>query len=652
MTSRLTSLAAALAFAGMAAPLLADNAGIQITATRLPAKAADQAVNLTVISRDDIDRSAATTIPDLLANVAGVTVRKLDSTDNGSIDLRGFGITGPSNTLILLDGVRLNDNDLSAPKLASIPLERIERIEIIRGGSVAWGSGSTGGVINLITRRDNSTALGVRLGSNDHREFSASGHINVGQHLSLRLDGRALDTDGFRANSGHRGRNGSAELAYRDGDTRFSAGYANEQDDFRFPGARSVNPATGVNQFLNDTWGSSTLADHGETDNERFTVHGEGRIAAWRWAVDASRREKTVDSHFEDAFGGTTQAHGEVRDQRVSPRASYDFGAGLLSFGIDLGRIRASNMLDYRSPGFNYASANQSKQTVRALWADLGYALSTTTRINVGARSEHMKQTVTASGAPAVERSESPSALQLGVRQQLGSDLSLFARLGQSYRLPNADELVDNAQLAPQRGRDIEAGLDAKLGGGTLRLSAFNLRLTNEIAYQPFAGPFGFGQNINLQPTRREGLSADWSQAFGDLDYGINATLQQAEFRSGAYGAGDLNGKRVPLVPKTLLNLRAGYTFTSATRLDASVHAVGDARLDNDQTNTGPKLPGYATVDIKLSHRWQDWQFALAGRNLGDKRYASYGIRSTFGPNYNLYPEPGRRWFASADYRF
>ena len=124
-----------------------------VTAQRVPSDAATLPVAVSVITAEDIAASSARTMQDLLSTQAGIhLLNTSSSTDNAIVDLRGFGMTGASNTLILVDGVKQNTNDLSAPNLGVVPLDQVERIEIARG-SVQYGGG-TGGVINIITRRD------------------------------------------------------------------------------------------------------------------------------------------------------------------------------------------------------------------------------------------------------------------------------------------------------------------------------------------------------------------------------------------------------------------------------------------------------------------------------------------------------------------
>src|SRR5712664_1480853 len=127
---------------------------VVITATRFPDSKRDLPVGVTVITADDIRKSASSNLGDILAQFGLLQIRDLAGTQNPQLDLRGFGITGDQNTLVLLDGLRLSESELVSAQLSSIPLESIERIEIVRGGgAVLYGGGASGGTINIITRR-------------------------------------------------------------------------------------------------------------------------------------------------------------------------------------------------------------------------------------------------------------------------------------------------------------------------------------------------------------------------------------------------------------------------------------------------------------------------------------------------------------------
>ena len=133
--------------AGITAP------GIVVTASRFDDAPARLPIGVSVITAGEIADSGVTTIPELLARQPGFFVRDNIGSPNKQIDLRGFGATGDQNTLILLNGQRISENEQSSADLASIPLASIERIEILRGsGAVLYGGGATGGTINIITK--------------------------------------------------------------------------------------------------------------------------------------------------------------------------------------------------------------------------------------------------------------------------------------------------------------------------------------------------------------------------------------------------------------------------------------------------------------------------------------------------------------------
>src|SRR3989454_7676028 len=141
------SIVAALAAA--AAPLTLaqspEDPAVIVTATRFPDSVLAAPVGVTVITSEDIRNSTATSVAEVLNKLGGVHTRiNFLGTPDLPIDLRGFGVTGDQNSLVLLNGQRISENELAAAKLTGIPLNAIERIEIVRGsGSVLYGGGTT-----------------------------------------------------------------------------------------------------------------------------------------------------------------------------------------------------------------------------------------------------------------------------------------------------------------------------------------------------------------------------------------------------------------------------------------------------------------------------------------------------------------------------
>lgn len=662
-----------------------DGDTVVISGTRLKAPAADQPVNLTVITRTDLDHSTASTVAEALASVAGVGFRRLYG-EGAAIDLRGFGVSGSSNTRILLDGISLNDNDLSSPNLRGIPLDAVERIEIIKGGAVAWGGGTTGGVINIVTRQGAaalSSHVSAKLG-NQRNEEIAAGLQHRAADWGFQLNARHASDDGDRDNSRETNRSVLADLSYRIDSTRLALALGHDQQDNRLPGSRTVNPITGQDDFHRYPSGTATPNDWANTSSNRAVFRTEGKGPAIDWSVDISHRSKTTTGFFDDYLSTTKSQYAsadrrEGKEDRVSPRFSLDyqvFGvAQELNAGVDWSDAHSTQLTKSGPAAASDATAfrwnSESQLKTRAIWLDHGTTISTGTRLTVGIRKEHSDQQVQYFGYDAnynkVRLSQnsnaSPFAWQLGLRQGLADGLSLYAKAGRSFRVANADELVGSPDLKPQRSLDAEIGLEARDGGFRHRIAAYRMSLHDEIHYQAYVTDYGsygyFGSNVNLDPSRRQGIELESAWRGDGVDISANLTYAQAEFVSGAYNGLSFAGKTVPLVPRWKANIKAGYQLSGADRVDATLRMVGKRYLDNDQLNAAPELAGFGVLDVKYSHRVGALQLDIVAQNIGNQLYADYGARSTgrinattLNTRYNVYPESGRQWWVKGSYVF
>src|SRR5574340_1163956 len=195
---------------------------IVVTPTRFSDLASDRAVNVTVITRDEIERNPAVTLPEILQDHAGIGMRDLygNNASNSTVDLRGFGAAAGQNTLVLVDGVRQNDIDLSGVVWSAIHLSAIERIEIVRGGnSVLHGAGAVGRVISF-----------------NSRGLQATGNL-VGENAGLTLAASNDRSDGGRDNNENRQDSfyGNARWKLDRGAIGFKLGAATQR--LRLPGA-------------------------------------------------------------------------------------------------------------------------------------------------------------------------------------------------------------------------------------------------------------------------------------------------------------------------------------------------------------------------------------------------------------------------------
>lgn len=639
-----------------------------VTATRFNSTPEASSVSVAVITAEDIKKSTAQTLPALLAQHAGIQVRSNDGTPDMAIDLRGFGMTGNQNTLVLLDGQQLNDIELTSIRWSAIPLDSIERIEIINGsGAVLYGGGATGGTINIITKRPGKDAKGAasaRVGSYNTKEWQLSLGAS-GEHTGMHISASTLDSANYRVNN-------SIAQSNLEGDVRTEAGHGDvvlkfgmDSQNLRFPGARRVDPTIGQNQLATDRRGATTPLDYGKRQGGHVSLGTSQQLDFGELAAELAYRDKKQQAYLgsyldTDLSRLSFTPRMKVAHQLGGAGNELVVGADLANWDYD--SIRSTSPATTGTPVAHVLA----KQSNRALYAQNTARLSAYTKLTLGARTQRTdyraRDTVNPAAYASANQGRSVNVYELGLRHDLNPALSLFGRIGRSFRVATVDEIYDPfgggwplfdsriTMLEPQTSLDREIGLDYKSGASKMRAAVYWLDLSNEIHYNAITFT-----NMNLSPTRRYGLELEGSHAYSDkFEMGAAYSYTVAKFRDGIYSGVNVSGNNIPLVPKQRLALTASWKFSEKTALSGNAIYVGEQHFDNDQANTfGKKTPSYTTVDIKLSHQEGSWSLAAAVNNLFNEKYFTYAVASTFTPGvYNAYPMQERNLSMSARYSF
>ncbi len=660
-----------------------------VTATRFEDRYLDKPVNVTVITAEDIQQSTAKTVPDLLSEQAGVFLHDFfgNNAATTTVDLRGFGITGAQNTLILLDGRRLADNDLSGVQWSGVPLAAIERIEIVRGsGAVLYGDGAVTGVINIITRSPeaigNFAAAQILAGSHDTRQGQLYANY-FSENLGLNLIASNYTSDGYRDNNTNRQSNVQAEMRLLTEGGDVSVKIGDDNVGTRLPGARTVQPSAGLNELETDRRGTSTPLDYAQRRGNRATFDWRHETGIGQLSLSAGYRDKEQTSNFD--FGGFPDYRvAELDVLSISPRMKFPQPlAGLpntLIAGVDWYRwdyrLRLSNSSGNIAQPFNTVDATQENTAIY---------LQNTTQITprlttiAGARLERYQIDATdlydpaapggalGSGAAPDSQDKTEYAYELAARYEFAPAWAVLGRLGRSYRFANVDEIYEFTPLfarefqllRPQTARSYEAGVEHRRADARFRATFFTIDVKDEIHLDVYSTGIG---NTNLPPSRRRGLELEVQQTVGrSLTLGANYTFVDAKFREGVLPGSPFTqpnvvvaGKTVPLVPRHKLNVSASWDFAPGARLNALVTYVSDQFMDNDEGNTFfTKIPAYTVADLKLVHESGGWRLGAAVNNLFDERYYNYAVRSQFvADRYNAYPLPERNFTLTAEYAF
>ena len=612
----------------------AQDDAVVITATRFPDAKRDLPVGVTLITADDIQQSASSNLAEILAQFGLVNIRDNSGTPNQQIDLRGFGITGDQNTLLMVDGIRLSENELSTAQLSTIPLETIERIEIVRGsGAVLYGGGATGGTINVITRRaepGKAAGYGVgRAGGYGTRELRA-GYRNMEERLGVSLDVSNETTEGYRRNNEFRQTNVAGLLEARGDQGRAYLRAAIGRQDLHLPGALTEAQIAADPRQAGPV-GTATRDDNG------LTLGGTWNTGRNELAADLAYRSKYAPARF--TFGEI-----DTRVERWSflPRSKLRFDALGREHDATVGIDVEDWELDSRSAFGNRLGTQEN----RALYALGNFWVADRTRLVLGGRYQRSNVSLTPDSANYTLR-----AYEAALRQRLAGGWSAYGKFGSNFRLANFDEICFFAcaspLLKPQTARSGELGAEYDARGLRLRAAVFDIRLQDEIYFSPLVF-----DNINLPPTRRRGfeLEGAW-RAAPAIDLRASLALSDARFRSGVIGGTDVSGKHVPLVPQAIATTGVAWSMTGQRRLNVNARYVGRQYYDNDQANTFRRMPAYTLVDAKLEQKLGRATLAFEVRNLFDKEYYSYGIRNGAGTSFNAYPQPERALYLSLAYR-
>lgn len=644
------------------------------------APSADAARNVTVLTARDIARSSASSVADLLATEANLPLQSYFGNDrSATLDMRGMGESAGSNVLIVVDGVVLNENDLSGANLSSLSLSDVRQIEVVRGGgAIEHGSGAVAGVvrINTLPELDDGERRGraqVRVGTLGERIGDLQLATRIGAWTPVLQLHRGQEP-GWRDNSEFDSTRAAFTLRWQAslGDVKADAHAraTRQRDRYGLPGPVSRDVfESGSERELRST---QAPLDGGRTELDRQDLGASfdfGTIGQLTWT--SSHRERHNPFYI-----GVDASRPLAEQEQLTTSERWDHQLKH-RVGFDLAGRRQEVSLGWSRMDGEYArwdrpSSAPDHTRLQGEAASNAWTLATTLSphsaitVQAGARWDHFESTrrtqqwsrdcafapfpVLVCSPYAYEDTQAPMAGdwfnrlgELGVVWQPGADTSFFARRNGTFRAPNLDELNKAAQnLRPQRGVTQELGWRQRAGERlSWSMTWFDLHLQDEIYYG--REPNGDEVNRNRdEASRRQGieLAGRWQPARG---WRLNGML--------SYLVPSLAGRSgdIPLVARTTASLTLDWQPSTAWQAALSVRHVGPRRDGNATDADNPplaRLRAYQVVDAVVRHRLDDLELALGVSNLLNERYSTLAYSQTY------YPMPGRQAHLTASLRF
>ena len=579
---------------------------VVVTAARLPQPLDAALSSVTVIRRPDIERTQARTLDELLAGVEGLSIAGGGGLGKvSSVFVRG---AESDHTLWLVDGVRIGSVTTGTPALQDLPLDTIERIEIVRGPrSSLYGADAIGGVVQIFTRRGRDARPSLRLSSGSNGTWQASGAAGFrGERAWVDLQATQLRTAGINACLGLPFPPGGGCFASEPDEDAYRNTALNLRAGLRFG-------ATGVTEAFVQRAEGSTEFD-GTFTNQSDIVNAVAgvRLSAkptprWSTTLQAGRSEDRADNFLDGVPAGVF----DTRRDSVSWQNEFDAGA--------LGRVVAG--LDWLED----RAASDTRYVVRSRRNFAGFAQFATRLgrhdLEFAARLDDNQQF-----------GSNPTG-SLGWGTALAPGLRVYASLGNAFKAPTFNELYfpffGNPDLEPERAVTFQAGLKQTTAWGRWTLAAFASDVDQLIAFD--SRTF---LPANLTRAELRGIDGSLAWRGGPWTLEQSLTLLDARDRGTRATRGNELARRPRIAGRSTVGWSGG-----AVELAASVQFAG--RRYDDLANSR-RLGSYAVVDLTGSWRASPaFELQLRVANLADRRYETAW----------LYPALGRELMFSVRYR-
>ncbi|MGA2774802.1 MAG: TonB-dependent receptor [Candidatus Omnitrophota bacterium] len=629
--------------------------------------------SVSVITPADIRNSNAEETVDMFRSIPGLTVRDLYG--NGTkvaVDIHGFGEQAALNVLVLVDGRRVNDVDLSGVDWKQIPLDQVERIEIIRGGAAAvlYGDNASSGVINIITKKGEGKPkvnLKVEYGSYDKNAQKLSLGGSIDNKFSYLFNLGRDATNGYRNNTFDKNNDFASNLEYKFNDifsTHFNSGF--HAATFGLPGALFQNDI--------DEHGRSYARyanDHVNNKDYYFVTGVDSKPIGWGdFNVDFSYRIKDTDSYF--LSSGLYTERNKIETFGVTPK--YTLGHDIfdrenkLLAGFDYYRSF------YNSDQFNQANdsdiinfTNICKTSLAGYLQD-EFSIFKQLVLTGGYRYEIARYGFSYHdnywGSPDQDTKlyAKMNAFNTGLIYNYNGDSSVFFNAGKSFRFPEVDEFTYldsswhtqlNTELQPQSAINYQLGLRQKFSERfKASISLFRMNVKDELYFN--GDPLGNNRNGNYDKTVHQGFEFSLDAKLNtDINLYGNYTFTNAYFDGGQY-----DNNAIPMVPQHKGSVGLRWALPGNFMLNLTGTYVGQRYFLNDQANAYSRLNGYMIADTNLSWRHKDLTVTFGINNLFDKQYSEFaGILSSFSSGHTIgdkfyYPNPGRNFSLKIDYTF
>lgn len=679
------------------------NSGIVLNATKIQQDYVEinrlkETKEIIVLQKKDILEKGYTSVSQALNDVPSIMV---GATGSGDIDIRGQGSDQSQRNLqVLIDGAPITTlvNHPLQSNYDIVPIEQIEKIEIVPGGgSVMYGSGAVGGIINITTNLRNASnqksSVATEWNSKGYR-LNAAVIAPLGDKAQMEVDYSKINRDLYFVNT------------YRDSEYYAVGVHAQptEKQYFTFRASHLKEEGQHIENI-----NAKTLASVGRnyvpdyvTETIGLDEEGHKITQERRRYLIGERELNTYSAHYRNDFSDKWYFDGEffyneghyMNSQYADKKMDHDTRGTRMKFGYDYGNednllIGIDYMQQKASLDYNdYKLLNYKKKTYKAVPYSFNYDKKTKAlyvlntikngrfTMTQGLRREAIdwafdKTGNNISGADTAERNNVAAELSMAYHY---SDLGrVYARWERGYTTPDGIQISDEVkvngikQYVPTQADDeifniYEIGVRDKIGASAVSLTAFYNETDNQMNRFYLLDKNGLSyQTLNLLKTKRHGVELTLSQRVGKWKFQEGFTYLKGKSDYTDWGRDYMveNGKKVvsftrsglKKVPKYKALLRADYSANDKLTVGLKYTFFGKYNnfLYDADKEDGGIMHSYGLFDINVTYKaTQDLTWYAGISNVFNKRYYEYG-----GDGFYTYvPGAERLYFGGAKYSF
>ena len=623
------------------------------------------ASNPSIVTAKEIEEKNYKTVDEILADIPSVNIVKQGK--DSIIDLRGQGDKAKQNVQILVDGVQMNslDTSMTATPINTISPDSIERIEVLPGGgSVLYGSGTSGGVVNIITKKGTGRKATVGF---DHGQYGSNKtNVAVGEsfgNFDVNLAYTKNNAKGYRDYDKSDSDYFQGDIRYRISDTQnIGFKYSKYKADESYPSMLTKEQVdedrkqTGMYSGKLGKEIGTTDTDKNEyvlTYNNRLTTNLDFNLTGF---YQKTTMDTKMSSFAENsAMDVSVWQDGKFEDKKwgIKPKFRYSYGEGSsLIFGMDYinnkaTRYSGTTTLMRGTTSLSETTNDLEKETISGyvmnnyVWGNFEFAQGIRyERANYDVGRKTIRSNGNNDKPISTSSDEDNFAYELSVNYLYSDTGKTYIRYERGFTSPppalltNKDKATGEYylnNLKSEKYDNFEIGVSDYIGFTSFNASVFYTITKDEITNEMASGmPPAWINNYNLGKTERIGFELKAEQYLGKLTLSqsyayINAKIKDGE--KGVYnidgnktGTIDLSGNRIANVPRNKFNIGANYRFTDNFNLGAEVVYVDDVYLNNQ--NLGGKTNSHTVANIRANYNFNFGLSLYAGiNNLFNEKY-------------------------------